>query len=196
MRQISFEELVAAEGLVPVYAHNEQSFLSYKEFLSFFKQCEVLGVHHLVIGAHFTYGWMPTMLDLRFPEKWENAVEVLNKCKRGYFTDVHDLELLKTIINNSLVGASKLLHFVNPGLYAIWDSRVYLSINRKEATDYQIGNPKNYRFYLDNCFKLVSNANFSQIHASVNNKVGFPVSALRAIDIILYEARGQQQAAS
>jgi hypothetical protein len=71
-----------------------------------------------------------------------------------------------------------------------------LSINRKEATDYQIGNPKNYRFYLDNCFKLVSNANFSQIHASVNNKVGFPVSALRAIDIILYEARGQQQAAS
>lgn len=35
-----------------------------------------------------------------------------------------DLSMLKGFANNSTVGASKVLHFLNPKVYSIWDSRV------------------------------------------------------------------------
>lgn len=38
---------------------------SYREFVDFFAFKKELTEHDVVIGAYFTYGWMPTMLDLR-----------------------------------------------------------------------------------------------------------------------------------
>ncbi len=34
---------------------------SYPEFVKYFKQIDTIGWHHMVIGSHFVYGWMPTI---------------------------------------------------------------------------------------------------------------------------------------
>jgi len=63
-----------------------------------------------------------------------------------------DLELLKKIVNNSIVGVSKLLHFVNPNYYLIWDSRVARYFQIKN-----VNNIDNYLKYLDFCHSLSKN---------------------------------------
>jgi hypothetical protein len=86
---------------------------------------------HAVVCVHIVYGWMPTILDPLGVSKAvdENAnrlLEVLNaarSAKEPRLTD-DDLGLLRGFANNSTVGASKLLHFLNPCVYPIWDSRV------------------------------------------------------------------------
>ncbi|HRL70351.1 MAG TPA: hypothetical protein PLT79_01470, partial [Flavobacterium sp.] len=44
------------------------------------------------------------------------------------------LEIVKKCINNSLVRISKLLHFINPSIYAIWVSRIFRYITRKKLS--------------------------------------------------------------
>lgn len=103
--------------------------LSYQAFLRYFEQKPTLVLDDLIIGANFVYGWMPTILNLYHNGKDLNcALAAINKAKNAKnhhdLTDF-DLELLKSIVNNSFVGVSKLLHCINPVVFAIWDSRVH-----------------------------------------------------------------------
>jgi len=56
---------------------------------------------------------------------FEEIIAILNRAKIGEPLKVKELDALKACINNSLVGASKLLHFINPEQYAIWDSKIF-----------------------------------------------------------------------
>ena len=81
-----------------------------------------------MIGRFMTYGWMPTILDelgeLDDVSKEGNLVKYLNKAKhhKKERLNIREIEHIASCINNSVVGASKLLHFINPNVYAIWDS--------------------------------------------------------------------------
>ena len=55
---------------------------------------------------------MPTIFDFR-SEDFDKAVEILNYAKKGVILTVKQLETLKGLFNNSLVGTTKLLHFIN-----------------------------------------------------------------------------------
>jgi hypothetical protein len=55
---------------------------------------------------------------------------------------------LKRAFNNSLVGTSKLLHFIHPKQYAIWDSWVFRFLNNEEPHKYKLEKPKTYLEYL------------------------------------------------
>lgn len=72
----------------------------------------------MIIGISFTYSWMPTILKSMKLENTEKAIILLNKVKRGKILSVDELLILKETFNNSLVGSSKLLHFINPEKYA------------------------------------------------------------------------------
>ena len=92
----------------------EDSYIkTYPEFIQYFKNISNISKHDLVISSHFVYGWMPTIIELKFQDM-EVVLNSLNKAKNGAMLTVGELELLKKTINNSLVGLSKLLHFINP----------------------------------------------------------------------------------
>ena len=57
---------------------------------------------------------------------------LLNKAKSGNLLNSEELEIVKKCVNNSLVGTSKLLHFINPSIYAIWDSKIFRNITEKK----------------------------------------------------------------
>ena len=102
---------------------------SYKEFLEFFASKDELTPHDLVIGAYFTYGWMPTMLELKGDIDVVTAICASKSRREGISKG--EFSRLAEAINGSVVGASKLLHFINPKKYAIWDSRVYRYLHRR-----------------------------------------------------------------
>ena len=72
----------------------------------------------------------------------------------------------KNCINNSLVGLSKLLHFINPQNYAIWDSRIFRFLTEKKS-QYGIGNPKMYLQYLEEIKNIEKENGYPEIHKKI-----------------------------
>lgn len=82
------------------------------------------------------YGWMPTILKESKIEKID-SVSPLKKIKAIKSWDEAEIFLSKiddvAPINGSWVGTSKFLHFLNPEIFPIWDSRVAVSFHSKMA---------------------------------------------------------------
>lgn len=163
--------------------------LSYPYFLNYFAAKPSLTPEEVVCGAHMAYGWMPTILDLYLKKPnidLLTATKILNTAKEsGTLSDSH-IEQLACLINNSLVGASKLLHFISPHKFAIWDSKVYAFVFRERAHNYRVNDVSKYRHYLGLLSRYQQDGRFSAFHKAVNSKVGYEVSPFRALELIMY----------
>ena len=132
---------------------------------------------------------MPTVLDLnpgRLPINLRRGAELLTQAKNtGHITDT-DIELLAKLVNNSLVGASKLLHFTDPNSFAIWDSKIYSSVYEEAVHNYRVNQLGKYRNYMSRLEQIKRRPDFLMFHKSVESKVGYEVSALRAIELVMF----------
>lgn len=53
---------------------------AYQEFLQYFKNVDIITLHHLVIASHFAYGWMPKILELyEPPDGFARCTDLLNE---------------------------------------------------------------------------------------------------------------------
>lgn len=83
-----------------------------------------------------------------------------------------DLVLLKKSFNNSLVGVSKLLHFINPNIYAIWDSRVFgFLFPSIRAHKYRVEDPDLYLCYLDWITHVTQDEAYPKIESVTQSKM-------------------------
>lgn len=141
----------------------ESDSISYHHFVRFFSNKNELSENDIIVSAYFSYGWMPTILNLNFGDKKEldEVVRILNRVRRGDFLKRDELSILKSMFNNSIVGTSKLLHFISPSKYVIWDSRVanYFGINLPN-------NVELYLQYLEFCHTLDKEL-LKKVHANV-----------------------------
>lgn len=110
----------------------------------------------------------------------------MNEVKRGGNLTVDNLILLKGLFNNSLVGTSKLLHFINPDNFAIWDSRVYRYLTNKEPHDYRIGDINTYLDYLAFCTYLTKQKEFNFLQNRIENLIGYSMTAYRVVELVMY----------
>jgi hypothetical protein len=159
--------------------------VSYLEFLKYFKDIKTITKHNLVISINFTYGWMPTIFDFR-SDNFNDAIKTLNNAKNGNIPSVNQLEILKGLFNNSLVGTTKLLHFINPQIFAIWDSRVYRYLTGKEAYNHRIGNCETYLSFLTYMVNLTQEKDYEKAHNSICKKLGYSMTKLRTAELIMY----------
>ena len=159
---------------------------SYPHFIKYFEDIADIETHHLIIGINFTYAWMPTIFEFGNTDL-KRPLAILNKVKKGDELVFGELETLKKLFNNSLVGTSKLLHFISPDKFAIWDSRVcrYLN-NGEEPYGYRIGNFDSYLLYLKYCTYLTSLDEYEKIHDIICNEVGYPMTKLRTVELVMY----------
>ncbi len=136
------------------------------------------------------YGWMPIILKLRnVSENMDTAVALLNAARHEDTLGVAELTILKHLVNNSMVGPSKLLHFINPHSYAIWDRRVCRYLNAEGPPYYHVDSPDSYVAYLKLCKEISQDSRFPPIHASMNGKIGYAVTAFRALELIMFMSR-------
>ena len=135
--------------------------ISYPEFLKYFDTIESISKHNLIIGINFVYWWMPTIFDFR-SDNFDEVVEILNDAKKWLIPTIEQLNILKWLFKNSLVGTSKLLHFINPDKFAIRDSRVYYYLTGKTA--YKIGDCEAYLSYLAFCGYLTQEKEYEKMN--------------------------------
>lgn len=103
----------------------------------------------LIQGILMTYGWMPRIPRLDFSEE-ANSIECSNlKENVGFLSSfnhkskddvylilsesVSDIEKLKKFVDNSLTAVSKILHFIRPEDFLIWDSKIQKVLGTRES---------------------------------------------------------------
>ena len=173
---------------------NDSYIITYAEFIRYFENFHgKIEIHHLIISSHFVYGWMPTVLELQ-TELIPEILPYLNAAKSGHIFNLEEILTIKNCINNSLVGISKLLHFINPHNYAIWDSRIfrYLTDNK---SNYGIDKPSLYLEYLSGMKEIARHPNYSQFHKKVQSQFNYSITPMRAIEIVMFEADRRTQKA-
>ena len=165
----------------------ENYLLSYPYFLNYFQNLESINLENLVIGISFTYSWMPTILKALNLKNTEEVLFILNEVKKGKLIDEQQLTTLKTTFNNSLVGTSKLLHFINPKQYAIWDSRVFRFLNDVEPHKYRLEKPRAYIEYLNVIEELKNEKAFTAFFELMKQKVGYDITEYRALELAFFK---------
>lgn len=158
--------------------------LSYKEFLEFFSSKKELTPHDIVIGAYFTYGWMPTMLELK--GDINQIAAIANEARKINGISKDDFVRLAEAINGSVVGASKLLHFICPEGHAIWDSRVYRYLHQEAPYQYRLTQPDAYWNYLSFLDALAKDVRFKQFKMKVDSAVKYAVTDKRACELLMF----------
>ncbi len=161
--------------------------IAYSHFLNYFKKTDVLTLDDIVIGISFTYSWMPTILKKIDLTAADDLIKIFNKAKQGHQLTVPELQTLKNAFNNSLVGVSKLLHFIHPEHYAIWDSRVFRFLSGNEPHNFAFKRPEAYLEYLTLLDELKNEAVFESFYRLMQDKVGYQISAYRALELTFFK---------
>ncbi len=165
--------------------------VSYPHLVSYASGVETLTASDLVRIAHMSYGWMPTILELYTGDNNISLADgacILQKAKTGAQVSKSEISNLARLVNNSLVGASKLLHFCAPDRYAIWDSKIYSFVHNKKPYNYRVNEVNLYSEYLLGLSEVRQDPRFTDFHAKVNRKVGYDVSAFRAIELVMFKS--------
>ncbi|GJQ61098.1 MAG: hypothetical protein SCALA702_01510 [Melioribacteraceae bacterium] len=183
--RISIQEFAQLVDLFSVSKNNSYS-ESYPVFLDYFSRLNEIKEKDLIIGAHFVYGWMPTILKLNL-EKSVDVLFILNRVKKGIEVTFEELSLLKEVINNSIVGVSKLLHFINPCTYAIWDSRISSFVSMQTST-HNVNRVESYVEYMKALHMLVNQKEFKSLYRKIQLKYKYRIEPLRAAEVVLFEA--------
>jgi len=193
LKQRFFKVVNTTSDFGPAWVH-----ASYKEFVRYFRSIPTekpLTGHNVIVGAYFSYGWMPTML--RLGDNVSAALKAINKA-RSSPQEISEEEFLTiaSLINGSVVGASKLLHFISPGKYAIWDSRVYRFIFQEEPYQYRLEAPQLYQEYLNALRVIARSKSFAGTKDAVEKVVGYQVTDLRACELTMFaNGKAQKQSA-
>ncbi|ENU60661.1 hypothetical protein [Acinetobacter guillouiae] len=168
-------------------SEKENYLQAYSYFLNYFRKIDRIQLDDIVIGISFTYSWMPTILKKIDLTNSENLILILNKVKNGEVISIEEINLLKQAFNNSLVGTSKLLHFINPNKYAIWDSRVFKFLSGEKSYISKFKQAEIYIEYLQLLDNLKLEEDFNIFFTLIQHKVGYEISEYRALELAFYK---------
>ncbi len=182
---------------------DEKSYLfTYDHFIRFFKEKEPLTEHDVIIGISFVYSWMPRILTIKTAGNGE-VLKAVNNAREERRLNEKEMEILQKCFNNSLVGTSKFLHFVNLENYAIWDSNVNRFLKGDEPNQGEaMKKVENYVEYLEICDQLIKDDDVRGLIEEVKSQVkklqkdsitggireGTNISDLRALELIFFTA--------
>ena len=159
---------------------------SYPYFTGYFDKVNPIGLEHFYIGVYFTYGWMPTIPEINVKDS-ERLINCLNLVKAGNILPVDDLKFIKGVVNNSIVGSSKLLHFIRPDKYPIWDSNIagYFKKN-EELYPNAANNVSIYSSYMEFVQDVIENQQFNSCFDAISQCFNYPVTPVRGLEYILF----------
>ena len=149
---------------------------------------------NLILGLHVVYGWMPTIPQLKKVMDWplDKRVLFVNTLKEIISeknASVKQFELIKEFSNNSVVGASKLLHFLVPETFPIWDSRVAKAFfSRKNVSYNQINKPSIWQTYTNTLLDWIKNDDVKKRCKELRRNSVFlkDVSDIRMVELVLF----------
>lgn len=181
--QLSFDFETLAKSTKVVDRRLWTYLTTYPYIIDFFQKLPAINPTELIIGNAVVYGWMPTTMNIR-ENYLEDMLAPLNRLKQAnQLLGSEEFEQLKKLVNNSVTGTSKLLHFINPAIYPIWDSRINRFINGQAKATNSV---EKYEAYLQNFQEISQDARFAQVVNSLQEKLDYPITPARAFEMLMY----------
>ena len=155
---------------------------------------QLADLHQLCLVA---YGWMPRIARLD-PKHTRAALVAIQNARSAIpqnikNSDVSDL----AIYLRSVVGASKVLHFVNPEVYPIWDSNIERFRQKSDPTTSYMSDASNYVSYIREVHSIRAEPGFTNFHAQFNSALAvwlaavgtnaYTVTEVRAVELAAFE---------
>lgn len=188
LETLNFEEIFQRINI----DRKDSYLLSYPFFIDYFRKIKTLDVGNIILWSYFVYGWMPTILKSIDLGKITDVVSILQIAKEWKIITKSELILLKEYLNNSIIGVSKLLHFINPETYPIWDSRIARFLGKKSYGN--INNIDIYIQYLNDLHELKESPIISVLRKNIEEVIGYNITSIRAIEFILFQAENSKNA--
>jgi hypothetical protein len=168
--------------------------MAYRALRSHFSGVRRMTWYAAVLGLHIVYGWMPTMPKLGSIMRWDKVrrdqlTNALTKATLGHVLTDGDLRTLRAFCNNSMTGASKLLHFLSPSKFPIWDSRVArVFLNHPRAGAQQANAIEVWKCYQATLAKWSANPQVKKKCEELRSVAWFlaGVSDLRLVELVLF----------
>jgi hypothetical protein len=155
----------------------------YGYFIDYFKKISKIEESHFYISTNFVYGWMPTILNYK-SDRISESIFLLNIAKSGKTLSEDQLTILKSTINNSIVGVSKLLHFIDPDIYAIWDRRICYFLY---GTTYKADNIERFMEYTLFMRNVISSSDFDVFYLKYQQKFNdYSSGKMRALENMMF----------
>lgn len=186
MKDIKIDELHKMSSKID--STQEDPYLkTYPIFIQYFKDQNELTENNIIIGISLVYSWMPTILKNLNLDSIKEATEILNKARSHKRINQNELETLINTFNNSLVGTSKLLHFINPNMYAIWDSKVYSVLYPNDSNYSTAKNTYKYLKYLEWIDGIKQESTFDEFYQKMKTLLGNDITEFRAVEYALFK---------
>lgn len=132
------------------------------------------------------YGWMPTIFK-NVPNQ-QQLEAFSNLVQAGAPTEqVENSPLILKTFNNSVVGTSKVLHFMFPNTYPIWDSNIAIALGFGVNNQNAFNNSGNYIQFMNTLNNyLLQNPHFQAPQLINEHFAGVEVTQLRKLEICLF----------
>lgn len=198
-------EVDPEDGYHAAYPHLVSHLASLREF----------GAREFVVAAHIAFGWIGSeCLLYGGPKGIQEAGEALSRAAQGLQLSDRELAHMKNTVctasalkkpwypgkGGSWVAVSKMLHFLRPDLYVIWDSRVERYLKARHWGGQAVVDGPTFLAYTEMCRRLAAEPAFETVHKDLNRRLGyesmgFRMSALRALELVMFAAPlgGSQQ---
>jgi hypothetical protein len=163
-------------------------FEAYPHFIHFFSSKQEISIQDFYVGAYFTYGWMPRIPKINLIDS-EKILELLNQVKAKKELPIEELRQLQTTINGSIVGASKLLHFIRPDLYPIWDSNIAKHFHDEyKIHTYQVNDLNTYIDYFKFIHQVIQHEDFKKLFQNISShfKYNISITPVRALEVTIF----------
>ncbi|MCA0423121.1 MAG: hypothetical protein LCH61_07310 [Proteobacteria bacterium] len=174
---------------------------SYSFILAHFADCTFDGsdgdAQRFWQGLILVYSWMGRGLLTDFSDpirRYQAQCTALQRARAGIEPTLDGLEPLIALCNRSTIATSKVLHFINPVHFAIWDSRVAHAATGGRAYPQWTARADNFLDYLE-CLRRspVSAETIAEVRALLQESAErrarpAPISDLRVKEFILFMA--------
>lgn len=170
--------------------HADSYLQTYPHLINGIKSLMPLNQDKLLIAGSSIFSWMPTQSKID-TTLLSASLAIITNLKTHALTKENLMQLAKTfrtIRGNSVVAASKLLHFLHPDEYPIWDSRI-----RREYKYSPTADPEEdkYIHYYKNVKLLIADSQVKTACANLNariNAAGYPgtLTTTRLVELCLF----------
>ncbi|MGH8616979.1 MAG: hypothetical protein ACREUW_04760 [Burkholderiales bacterium] len=146
--------------------------------------------------AAMAYGWMPRILRLN-PHCMRDAVAALVQAQNATNESFLSAELIRVISRclYSVVGASKVLHFTNPSVFPIWDSKIERFRKSAEPTHAHMKQVEHYLDYSQEIQAIRHEGGFSKFYSEYKSAFDARLTALGITSYGVSEVRVIEAAA-
>jgi len=163
---------------------------TYPFLINGIKSLMPLNQDKLLIAGSSIFSWMPTQSKID-TTLLSASLAIITNLKTHSLTKANLLQLantFRTIRGSSVVAASKLLHFLYPDEYPIWDSRVRQNYGHTPKKDHQ---SDIYMSYTATVKSLKSDRKVQTACANLNariNAAGYPgtLTTTRLVEVCLF----------